>query len=114
MSTYAFVNTMQAKAGRQGELVELLRDLAVSMHAEPGRLHYSVHRAIGDENGPVTVIQGFASLEAVEAHAAWMEPHLPELVSLLDAPPDPPVLLEPVVLSGHPLESFGAPGATGA
>jgi quinol monooxygenase YgiN len=108
MSTYVFVNEMQAKAGQQSELVDFLRGLAVSMHAEPGRLHYSVHRAIDDENGPVTVIQAYASRAAVDEHAAWMSTHLPKLAALLDSPPAPPVLLEQVVLSGHPLESFGA------
>jgi quinol monooxygenase YgiN len=99
---------MQAKPGRQSELVELLRGIAVSMHAEPGRLHYSVHRAIDDENGPVTVIQAYSSREAVDEHAAWMSERIPTLAALLDSPPKPPVPLEQVVLSGHRLESFGA------
>src|SRR5665213_2492148 len=108
MSESVFVNTMQAKAGQQGQLIEFLRGLAVSMHAEPGRLHYSVHRAIDDEEGPVTVIQAYFSLEAVEEHGAWMSTHIPTLISLLAEPPAPPVLLEQVRLSGHPLEFFGS------
>lgn len=108
MSTYVFVNKMQAKAGQQGELIELLRDFGTSMNVEPDRLHYSVQRAIDDEEGPVTVIQAFSTREAVDAHGEWMSTQVPRLMALLEFPPDPPILLEQVELSGHRLESFGA------
>jgi quinol monooxygenase YgiN len=108
MSTYVFVNKMQAKAGQQSDLIDLLRDFAVSMNVEPDRLHYSVQRAIDDPEGPVTVIQAFATREAVDAHGDWMSAQAPRLMALLEFPPDPPILLEQVELSGHPLESFGA------
>ena len=107
MPALVFVNMLQPAPGRQTELIELLREFAVSMHAEPGRLHYSVHRPIDDPDGPVTVIQAFASQEALDKHSAWMSSRVETLVGLLDSPPTPPILLEQVQLSGHPLESFG-------
>lgn len=108
MSTYVFVNKMQAKAGQQGDLIELLRDFGTSMNLEHGRLHYSVQRAVDDNEGPVTVIQAFATREAVDAHGQWMSTQVPRLMALLEVPPDPPILLEQVELAGHRLESFGA------
>lgn len=107
MSAYVFVNKLQAKARQQAELIELLREFAVSMHAEPGGVHYSVHRAIDDEDGPITVIQAYASLEAFDKHSAWMSTRVERLLPLLESPPAPPVLLEQIALSGHTRESFG-------
>jgi hypothetical protein len=56
----------------------------------------------------VTVIQAFSTREAVDAHDQWMSTQVPRLIALLEFPPDPPILLEQVELSGHRLESFGA------
>ncbi|GAA4667458.1 putative quinol monooxygenase [Frondihabitans cladoniiphilus] len=110
MPDYVITNQMQARPGGQDALVTLLRELASEIHSESGGLHYSIHRAPGDSDGPVTVVQAYSSREAFQEHAAWMRPHLPRLVALLAGPPAPPVLLEQVVLSGHPRESFaGAP-----
>lgn len=106
MSTFVFVNRLQAKDGERAALIELLREFSASIHAEPGGLHYSVHEPVGDENGPLTVIQAFSSVEAFEEHSAWMQQNIPRLASLLASPPSPPVLTESVLLQGHAKESF--------
>ena len=108
MSTFVFVNHLQAKDGKHEELIELLREFAVSIHAEVGGVHYSVHRPVDDKTGPLTVIQAFSSLQAFDEHAAWMGPNIPRLLLLLVSPPKPPVLLEQVSLGGHVRESFTA------
>lgn len=108
MSVFVFINQLRAKDEQRDELVELLREFAVSIHAEPGCLHYSAHVPADDENGPVRVIQAYSSVEAFREHAAWMGPNIPRLAELLEFPPQPPVLLEQVPLSGHPKESLSA------
>ena len=108
MSTFVFVNHLQAKDGKHEQLIELLRDFAVSIHAEAGGIHYSVHQPIDDKTGPLTVIQVFSSVQAFEEHGAWMGPNIPRLLPLLASPPKPPVLLEQVSLDGHVRESFSA------
>jgi quinol monooxygenase YgiN len=113
VSAFVVVNHLQAKPGKRGQLVELLRDFAVTMHAEPGGVHYSVHQPIGDETGSLTVIQVYSSVAAFNAHSEWMGPQVPRLLPLLAAPPLPPVLHEQVLLSDHPRESFGAVRASG-
>jgi quinol monooxygenase YgiN len=106
MATFVFVNHLQAKAGRRDDLIQLLREFAVSMHAEAGCVHYSVHEPIDDDNGPLTVIQAYSSIEAFGEHSAWMEPRVAKLIPLLAFPPRPPVLNEQVSLGGHPKEAF--------
>lgn len=108
MQTFVFVNQLQPKDGQRDQLVELLREFAVSMHAEPGGLHFSVHQPIDDENGPLTIIQAYSSVEAFEEHGAWMGPNVPRLIPLLASPPQPPILHHQVPLSGHARESFSA------
>jgi quinol monooxygenase YgiN len=108
MSSYVFINRLQPKDGHREQLIELLREFAGSIHQEPGGLHYSVHHAIDDKTGPLTVIQAYSSLAAFEEHGAWMGPNVPRLLPLLASPPEPPVLLEQVTLTGHPRESFAA------
>jgi len=108
MSDVVFINRLQAKEGQRGELIALLREFATSIHNEPGGVHYSLHHPIDDETGPLTVIQVFSSVAAFEEHGAWMGPNVPKLVALLASPPEPPVLLEQISLTGHPRESFSA------
>lgn len=108
MSTVLAVSQLQPKDGQRNEVIKLLRELAVSIHAEPGGVHYSVHKPTHDHNGPLTVIQVCSSIDAFREHSAWMHPNVPRLASLLAAPPQPPVLHEPVSLSGHRKESFSA------
>jgi quinol monooxygenase YgiN len=102
------VSQLQAKTGRREDLIELLREFAVSIHAEPGGVHYSVSQPIGDEHGPLTIIQACSAMEAFAEHSAWVRPRIPRLAELLAAAPAPPVLLEQVRLSGDPKESLGA------
>jgi quinol monooxygenase YgiN len=106
-TAYVVTNQLQAQPGRQEQLVTLLRRLATSMHAEPGGVHYSVHREIDDDDGPLTVIQAYDSVEAFHQHSAWMRSHVPQLASLLATAPAPPILLGQVVLSGHRREKLG-------
>lgn len=108
MSVFTFLNQLQAKDGQRDQLLSLLREFAVSIHAEPGCVHYSVHVPVDDESGPVRVIQAYSSVKAFQEHAAWMGPNIPRLAELLEFPPQPPVLLEQVPLSGHPKESLSA------
>jgi quinol monooxygenase YgiN len=108
MPTYVFINQLQAKDGQRDKLIELLREFSVSMHAEPGCIHYSVHLPVGDETGPVRVIQAYSSIEAFQEHTAWMGPNIPRLAPLLEFLPEPPVLVQQVPLSGHAKESLSA------
>jgi quinol monooxygenase YgiN len=94
-------STLQAKKGRRDELIALLTELARQIHAEPGGTHYSVHRPLGDDpDGPLLVIQACASVEAFREHSAKIRGELPRLVALLEGPPSPPVLFQPVPLGG--------------
>lgn len=108
MSPIAIVNQLQPKDGQRDKLIELLREFAVSMHAESGCVHYSVHQPVEDETGPLRVIQAYSSIEALQEHAAWMDSQLPRLATLLESLPQPPALLQQVPLSGHAKESLSA------
>lgn len=108
MSVFIFANQLQPKDGQRKELVELLREFSLSMHAESECVHYSVHQPIDDENGPLTVIQAYSSVEAFDEHSIWMGSNVPRLVPLLASPPQPPVLHQQVSLTGHAKESFSA------
>jgi quinol monooxygenase YgiN len=52
MSEFVFANRLQAKYGRRDEFIELLREFAVSMHAKPGCVHYSIHKPVEDGRTP--------------------------------------------------------------
>ncbi|MFF3849762.1 putative quinol monooxygenase [Streptomyces sp. NPDC002328] len=96
IGTVVAVSTMQAEDGRGQDLVEVLAELATQIRAEPGCLHYSVHRARGDTDGPLLVIQVFASIEAFREHSARVAAQIPRIAALLATPPVPPTLFEPV------------------
>src|SRR3954447_6141040 len=108
MSSVVFINRLQPAEGKREALLELLREFATSIHADPGCLHYSIHEPVDDEVAPFTVIQAYSSVSAFEKHGEWMAPNIPRLVPLLASPPDPPVLLRSVSLGGDPKESFSA------
>jgi quinol monooxygenase YgiN len=108
MPTLVTVNRLQPKDGQRGKLLDPLREFAVSMHAEPGCIHYSVHEPVDDETGPSMVIQAYSSSEAFGEHSAWMAPNLPRLAALLASAPPTPVLYQQVSPSGHPKESLSA------
>ncbi|MEY9836452.1 SDR family NAD(P)-dependent oxidoreductase [Streptacidiphilus sp. EB103A] len=94
--TVVAVSTMEARNGRREDLVEVLTELATQIRAEPGCLHYSVHRARGDADGPLLVVQAFASIEAFRQHSASIAAQIPRIAALLATPPVPPTLFEPV------------------
>ncbi|TDT98137.1 quinol monooxygenase YgiN [Streptomyces sp. 846.5] len=100
--TVVAVSTMEAKDGRREDLVEVLAELATQIRAEPGCLHYSVHGARGDADGPLLVIQAFASIEAFRRHSASIAAQVPRIAALLATPPVPPTLFEPVLQSAPP------------
>ena len=72
MSSFVFVNRPQAKDGLRGQLLERLREFAVTIHAEPGGVHDSVHM-IDDKDGPpdgdsgVLVSHGFRGARSLDA-----------------------------------------------
>jgi quinol monooxygenase YgiN len=107
-TTVLAVSQLQPREEQRSELIALLRELAVSIHAEAGGIHYSVSQPIEDRDGPLTIIQACSSIEAFRDHSAWVRPQVPRLAALLAQPPRPPVLLEPVELSGDPKESLGS------
>jgi len=108
VSTVVFVNRLQPAAGRRAELIGLLREFAVSIHADPGCLHYSVHEPTDDEDGILTVIQVYSSADGFQHHAEWMAPNVPRLGPLLATAPDPPVLLRSVPMGGDQKERFAS------
>jgi quinol monooxygenase YgiN len=59
-------STLEPKDGRRDELVQLLAELAKHIRGEPGYLQYSVHRPLGEDKGPLLVIQRYTSLEATK------------------------------------------------
>lgn len=93
--TVVAVSTMKAENGRREDLVRLLAELAPQIRAEPGCLHYSVQRARGDADGPLLIIQAFASIEAFKRHSASVAGQIPRIAALLATPPVPPALFEP-------------------
>jgi quinol monooxygenase YgiN len=64
MPTFLFTNRLQPKDGQRDKLIGVLREFAVSMRAEPGCVHYSVHEPVDDETGRLKVIQAYSSREA--------------------------------------------------
>ena len=110
MPAVVFVSTLEPKAGRRDELIELLAELAKHIHAEPGFMQYSVHRPLGDDNGPLLVIQMYASVEAYQEHSSWVRGQIPMLSELLATPPAPPVLFEPVPLGDEVAEEAPSAG----
>ncbi|WP_369394560.1 SDR family NAD(P)-dependent oxidoreductase [Streptomyces sp. CG1] len=90
------VSTLEPMEGRREDLVEVLTELAPQIRAEPGCLHYSVHRPRGGADGPLLVIQMFTSIEAFRDHSAGVADQIPRIGALLAAPPAPPTLFEPV------------------
>jgi NAD(P)-dependent dehydrogenase (short-subunit alcohol dehydrogenase family) len=103
------VSTLKPKKGQRDHLLALLAELAPQIRAEPGCLRYSVHAARGDDNGPLLVIQMYASTEAFTAHSSAIAVQIPRLGALLETPPAPPALFGPVPSGGNPAkESLSA------
>ena len=96
------VSTMLPKKGQRNDLLALLAELAPQIRAEPGCLRYSVHSTRGDDNGPLLIIQEYASAEAFSAHSSAIAVQIPRLSALLQTPPAPPALFGPVPSGGHP------------
>jgi NAD(P)-dependent dehydrogenase (short-subunit alcohol dehydrogenase family) len=94
------VSTLEPKQGRRDDLLELLAELAPRIRAEAGCLRYSVHSPHGHGDGPLLVIQMFASAEAFAAHSSAIATQIPRLSALLKTPPAPPALYGPVPSDG--------------
>jgi quinol monooxygenase YgiN len=100
MPAVVVVSRLFPQAGRLQDVLEVLNSSVARIHAEePGCLLYAAHRARGDDNGPVVMVEKFASEEAFEVHGS--SPTLvefgPKLQALLDAPIEV-VVLDPVPL----------------
>ena len=91
------VSTMEPKDGRREDLVALLAELAPQIRAEPACLRYTVHHTHGEADGPVLVIQEFASIDGFRQHSATVANQIPRLAALLAKPPVPPALFESVL-----------------
>jgi NAD(P)-dependent dehydrogenase (short-subunit alcohol dehydrogenase family) len=96
------VSTLEPKQGRHDDLLALLAELAPQIRAEAGCLRYSVHSPHGHDDGPLLVIQMFASAEAFTAHSSAIAAQIPRLSALLQTPPAPPALFGPVPSDGNP------------
>ena len=100
MSEVVVVAKLVPREGALQELLDILATLVPRVHAEePGNVLYAAHRVRGEENGPVVMVERFASIEAFRAHgaSAAMAEHQPLLAAVLDGPPEVRVL-DPVVL----------------
>ena len=103
------VSTLHPKQGRRADLLALLAELAPQIRAEAGCIRYSVHSPRGHDDGPLLVIQMFASAEAFAAHSSAIAGQIPRLSALLETPPAPPALFGPVPSDGNPAkESLSA------
>ena len=101
MSEVVVVAKLVPREGTLQDLLDVLARLVPRVHAEePGNLLYAVHRVHDEENGPVVMVERFASIEAFKAHgaSAAMAEHQPLLAAVLDGPPEVTVL-DPVLLS---------------
>lgn len=74
--------------GKQAELVAALREAIPAVHAEPGCVLYAIHDA---EDGTITMLEKWASVEDLDAHAAG-EP-ITRLNRLIDGLIDGPVVV---------------------
>lgn len=92
------MSTLEPKSGRRDELVELLAEFAKHIRAEPECMQYSVHRPLGGDDGPLLVIQMYASVEAYREHSSWVRGQISRISELVATPPVPPALFEPVSL----------------
>jgi NAD(P)-dependent dehydrogenase (short-subunit alcohol dehydrogenase family) len=97
------VSTLEPRKGQRDHLLALLAELAPQIRAQPGCLRYSVHSTRGDDNGPLLVIQMYASIEAFTAHSSAIAVQVPRLSALLETPPAPPALFGPVPSGGNPV-----------
>ena len=93
--------------GQLQSLLDVLGSLVPRVHAEePGCLVYAPHLVHGEDDGPVVMIEKFASMDALEAHGATaaMIEHQPQLAAVLDRPVDV-TLLDPLAVgdSSHRL-----------
>lgn len=106
MPAVVFVSTLEPKDGRRDELLELLAELAKHIRGEPGFVQYSVHRPLGDDDGPLLVIQKYASVEAYQEHSSWVRGQIPRISELVATPPAPPALFEPIPLGDYEAQEF--------
>lgn len=67
MSELTFVGTARAKAGHADDLEREMRSTVAATHAEPGCLHYSMHKSLKDSNTFV-FIERWASKDDLDKH----------------------------------------------
>jgi NAD(P)-dependent dehydrogenase (short-subunit alcohol dehydrogenase family) len=101
------VSTMTPRPGQRNDLLALLAELAPQIRAEPGCLRYSVHGTLGDDNGPLLIIQEYESAGTFTAHSSAIAAQIPRLSPLLQTPPAPPALFGPVAGDAGPALGSG-------
>ncbi|PZS13444.1 MAG: antibiotic biosynthesis monooxygenase [Pseudonocardiales bacterium] len=89
MTEVSTVAVIIAKPGSSAEVERALRDLVEASHAEPGCLHYSLHRGLPDPNLFFTV-EKWGSQGDLDAHlgSSHVAAALTAAGTLLAAPPN--------------------------
>ncbi|KAH8824302.1 hypothetical protein DL96DRAFT_1712587 [Flagelloscypha sp. PMI_526] len=64
------ITSIAAKPGKEDQVQAALTNVAKSAHspAEPGTLHYFTTRGVGEESNQFSVLENYASPEALEVH----------------------------------------------
>jgi len=92
MSEVLIVAKLTPREGRMNDLLGVFASIAPEFHEkEPGTLVYSVNRPL-EGDGPVVVIEKYASMEAFEIHKQNLNRHIPEIEPLLAGEMDVTVL----------------------
>ncbi|WP_158605610.1 putative quinol monooxygenase [Amycolatopsis panacis] len=89
VSELVVIAQLRAKPGQGPELLSLLSDLAAEvLRTEPGTLRYAFLVEPDTDPLRVTVIEGYASRAAADAHnTGVLTNYLPRLLELLDVAP---------------------------
>lgn len=89
MSEFVLIGKMKAKTGCEALLEDVLKELSIGTHTEPGCIFYMLHRDAEDPSIFV-LIEGWASKEALEVH--FKSPHFlqqfPRISSLISGDPE--------------------------
>jgi quinol monooxygenase YgiN len=100
MSEVVVVAKLVPREGQMQTLLDVLNSLVPRVHAEePGCLLYAPHVIRGQNDGPIVMIEKFASMQALEEHGATpaMIEHEPKLAAVLGGPVEV-TLLDPLTL----------------
>lgn len=95
MSAITMIATATAKPGQGDELEKVIQASVAPTHAEPGNLHYSLHRSVQDPHVFV-LVERWESMQALQAHAETdhVKTILAESADLMTGPPHAQVLTQ--------------------